>query len=82
MYLFVTIVTFSVLDKRTRRHKSDVIHPNSNCKKCSQHLRTCSKMKEPYFNIYPFLYEGNKYLREIKERRYVMNWEPQLSSYQ
>ena len=27
-------------------------------------------MKEPYFNIYPFLYEENKYLREFKERRY------------
>ena len=36
-----------------RKHKSDVIHPNnSNCKKCSEHLVTCSKMKEPYFNIY------------------------------
>ena len=71
------------LKQRTRKHKSDVSHPNnSNCKKCSEHLRTCSKMKEPYFNIYPFLYEENKYLPEIKERRYIMNWEPQLSSYQ
>ena len=54
------------LKQRTRKHKSDVIHPNnSNCKKCSEHLRTCSKMKEPYFNIYPFLYEENKYLLRI-----------------
>ena len=30
-------------------HKSDVIHPNdSNCKKCSEHLRTCSKMEETF----------------------------------
>ena len=57
------------LKQCTRKHKSDVIHPNnSNCKKCSEHLRTCSKMKEPYFNIYPFLYEENKYLPEFKER--------------
>ena len=43
------------LKQRTRKHKSDVIHPNnSNCKKCSEHLRACSKMKEPYFNIYRF----------------------------
>ena len=71
------------LKQRTRKHKSHVFHPNnSNCKKCSEHLRTCSKMKEPYFNIYPFLYEENKYLREFKERRYIMNWEPQLNSYQ
>ena len=26
-------------------------------------------MKEPDFNIYPFFYEENKYLREPKERR-------------
>ena len=54
--------------------KSDVIHPNnSNCKKCSDHLSTRSKMKDPYFNIYLFLHEVNKYLRELKERRYVMS---------
>ena len=69
--------------QRTRKHKSDVIHPNnSNCKKFSKHLRTCSKIKEPYFNIYPFLYEENNYLREFKERRYIMNWQQQLNSYQ
>ena len=71
------------LKQRTRKHKSDVIHPHSShCKKCSEHLRTCSKMKERYFNIYLLLYEENKYLRELKERCYIMNWEPQLNSYQ
>ena len=71
------------LKQHTRKHKSDVIHPNnSNCKTSSEHLRTCSKMKEPYFNIYLFLYEENKYRREFKERRYIMNWEPQLNSNQ
>ena len=51
------------LKQRTGKYKSGVIHPNNtNCKKCSEHLRTCSKIKEPYFNIYPFLYEENKYL--------------------
>ena len=41
------------LKQRRRKHKSDVIHPNnSNCKKCSEHFKTCSKIKEPYFNIY------------------------------
>ena len=43
------------LKQHTQKHKSDVIHPNnSNCKKYSEHLRTCSKIKKPYFNIYPF----------------------------
>ena len=39
-------------------------------------------MKETYFNIYSFPYEQKKYLQEIKERRYIMNWEPQLNSSQ
>ena len=61
----------------------DVIHPNnSNCKNCSEHLRSCSKMKELYFNIYQFLYEQDKFLREFKERRYTLNWEPHLNYYQ
>ena len=76
MYLFAILSLFYTrktegLKQRTRKHKSDAIHPNdSNCKKCSEYLRTCSKMKEPYFNIYPFLYEEQKYLREFKEKRY------------
>ena len=38
----------------TGKHKLDVIHPNnSNCKKCSENLRTCSKMKEKYFTCLP-----------------------------
>ena len=39
-------------------------------------------MKEPYVNIYPLLFEVNKYFQEFKERRYIMRWEPQLNSYQ
>ena len=51
------------LKQRPRKHKSDVIHSNnSNCNKRSEYLKTCSKMKESFFNIYPFLYEENKYL--------------------
>ena len=43
------------LKQRKLKYKSDVIHlNNSNCKKYSERLRTCLKMKEPYFNIYPF----------------------------
>ena len=75
MYLFAILSLFYTrktegLKQRTRKHKSDAIHPNdSNCKKCSEYLRTCSKMKEPYFNIYPFLCEENKPPQNFKERR-------------
>ena len=51
------------LKKHTQKNKSDAIHPNnSNCEKCSKYLRICSKMEEPFVNIYPFLYEEKKYL--------------------
>ena len=35
-------------------------------------------MKVPYFNIYPFVYEENKYFREFKERHYIIIWKTQL----
>ena len=35
------------LKQRIRKHESDVFHAqNSFCKKCSEHLRNCSTMKE------------------------------------
>ena len=47
--------------KQIIKHKSDVFHPqNSFCKKCSEHLRNCSRMKYSFFRIYPFLYEKKK----------------------
>ena len=65
---FFSIEQTEELKQRTQKHKSDVIHPNnSNCNKCSEHLRICSKMKEPYFNMYLFLYEENKYLQEFEK---------------
>ena len=53
-----------------------------NVQKCSEHLRDCSRMKEPFFRIYLFLYENKKELREFKEKRYIMRWKPQLNTYQ
>ena len=49
------------LKQRNRRHKSDVFHPqNSFCRKCSERLRVCSRMKEPFFRICTFLFENKK----------------------
>ena len=37
------------LKQRIRKHKSDIFHlQNSFCKKCSEHLRNCSRMREPF----------------------------------
>ena len=71
------------LKQRIRKHKSDVFHPqNSFCKKCSEHLRDCSRMKEPCFRIYLFLNENKKELSEFKEKHFNMKWKPQLNTYQ
>ena len=71
------------LKQRIRKHNFDVFHPqNSFCKKCSAHLYNCSRMKEPSFRIYPFLYENKKELPEFKEKHFIMRWKPQLNTYQ
>ena len=54
--------------QHTRKHKSDVTHSdNSDCERCSEHLRTLSKMRESYFNISPFLYEKINTLKNLKK---------------
>ena len=41
------------LKQRIIKHKSDVFHPqNSFCKKCSEHLRDCRRMKEHLKNLF------------------------------
>ena len=63
----------SNLKQIIRKHKSDFFHPqNSFCKKCSEHLRDCSRIKKPFFRIYPFLYGNKKELREFKEKSFIM----------
>ena len=68
------------LKQRTRKHKSDVYHPeNSNCKKCSNHLREHSNFREPFFQIYPILYEDNKAKRRFIEKRLLLRYKPTLN---
>ena len=66
--------------KRTRKHKSDVLHPgNSLCKKLSKHLRECSNLRSPYFQIYPFYYEDNVSRRRYLEKRLIQRYDPPLN---
>ena len=66
--------------QRVSKHASDVRHPeNSNCKKCSKHLRECSNMVEPYFKLYPFFYIDDAALRHFMERRFINQWGPSLN---
>ena len=66
--------------QRVSKHASDVRHPeNSNCKKCSKHLRECSNMVEPYFKLYPCFYIDDAALRHFMERRFINQWGPSLN---
>ena len=58
------------------------IRKYSFCKKYSEHLPDCRRMKEPCFRIYPLLYKNKKELRESKEKGFIMRWKPQLNTYQ
>ena len=67
---------------RVSKHASDVRLPhNSKCKKCTNHLREHSKLKEPYFRYYPFFYVNEPGLRHFMETRFRLRWKPTLNSY-
>ena len=66
--------------RRIAKHKSDVLIPeNSTCKRCTNHLRDCSKLVEPYFVFYPFFYVDNPGLRHYMERRFINSFKPTLN---
>ena len=66
--------------QRCRKHASDVRHPqNSMCRECSEHLRECSDLTEPYFTMYPFFYEDDSEMRHQLERRFIIQWKPHLN---
>ena len=66
--------------KRTCKHKSDVLNPkNSFCKKLSQHLKECSKLVQPSFEIYPIFYEDNESMRRYQEKRLIKKFNPPLN---
>ena len=68
--------------QRTSKHKSDVENPkNSNCKKCSSHLREVSNLEEPYFSIYPFFYVPEPHLLAFMEHRFIQRFKPTLNGY-
>ena len=68
------------IKQRMYKHASDVRIPeNSNCRECSEHLRECSGLVEPYFKIYPFYYEDDAHARHVIERRFITWWKPNLN---
>ena len=68
----------SNLKPRTRKHKSDINHPqNSFCRALAEHLRSCSG--SPRFTIYPFLYIDNQQKRRFIEKRLIQQYKPPLN---
>ena len=69
------------LKERIHKHKSDVYHTlNSNCKKLSTHLRRCSNLREPFFNIYPIYFVEGQQRRRFIEKRFIYYYKPPLNS--
>ena len=65
--------------QRICKHKSDVKHPeNSTCSECADHLRDCAKI-ERFFQIHPFYHEKDHYLRDYKEKGFIIKWKPLLN---
>ena len=65
---------------RISKHASDVRIPeNSKCRKCTDHLRNCSKLREPYFHFYPFFYVNEPGLRHFMETRFRLRWKTSLN---
>ena len=72
----------NIVKPRISKHASDVRHPeNSKCRKCTDHLRDCSRMVEPFFRFYPFYYAEEPGLRHFMETRFRLRWKPVLNSY-
>ena len=51
---------------------------NSTCRECTEHLRDCAKT-ESFFQIYPFYHEKDHYVRDYKEKRFIIKWKPPLN---
>ena len=65
--------------QRIHKQKSDVKHPqNSTCRECTEHLRDCAKI-ERFFQIYLFYHENDHYLRDYKEKGFIIKWKPPLN---
>ena len=55
------------LKQQIRKHKSDVFYPqNSFCKKCSEHLRDFSRMKETFLEFIHFYMRIKKNYASLK----------------
>ena len=48
------------------------------CRECAEHLRECAII-EPFFQIYPFYHEKDYYLRDYKQKRFIIKWKPPLN---
>ena len=65
--------------QRIRKHKSDVKHPqNSTSRECAERLRDSAEI-ETFFQIYPFYHEKDHYLRDYKEKRFIIKWKLSLN---
>ena len=68
------------LKSRISKHKSDVKNlQNTNCVKLALHLRICSKLRTPFFRIFPFFYVDDQQRRRFIEKRFIKDYNAPLN---
>ena len=67
------------LRKRMNNAKKDIRNPKNATVPYAIHINKCSKLIEPYFHVYPILYENDGMLRKYKKWQYIKQFKPQLN---
>ena len=52
---------------------------NANCVKLALHLRICSKLRTPFFRIFPFFYVDDQQRRRFIEKRFIKDYNAPLN---
>ena len=64
---------------RSNNSKTMVRYSNKYPNIYPAHFKNCSKLKDPYFYIYPFYYVEEEKEREFIERRFINKFKPTLN---
>lgn len=64
---------------RSNNAKKDIRNPNKATVPYAEHIKNCTNLEEPFFHIYPLMYENDTSLRKFKEWRLIKRFNPQLN---
>ena len=64
---------------RINNAKKDIINPMQSSVPYALNIKNCTKLIEPYFKIYPLIFENDSSLRKFKEWRLIKKYNPSLN---